>query len=104
MPTPVEVSLVKLRGDQFAPHARIEALGGVWRGQPWSMSERSLVAEIEQPDDSRAWNFFVRIDRDEVPIIIRSKDGRKYLSAGNDPVALLTLPEMPRERALGWEA
>jgi hypothetical protein len=81
----------------------IEALGGVWNRQPWSMSERSLIVEIEQPDDRRQWNFFVKVDGWDVPITIRVEGGRKHLSAGGDPVALFRLPEMPRERALGWE-
>jgi hypothetical protein len=96
MPTPVEVSCLR-RG---AP-GRIEALGGMWQGQPWSLSERELIVAIEQP--GRQWDFFVSIDRDKVPIIIRIENGRKHLTAGDQPVALLRLREMPRERALGWE-
>jgi hypothetical protein len=98
MPTPVEVSCVRRRGP-----GRIEALGGVWNGQPWSMSERSLIVEIEQPDDQRQWNFFAKIEGGAVPIAIRVEDGRKHLSAGGDRDALLRLPDMPQERALGWE-
>jgi hypothetical protein len=98
MPTPIEVSCVRSRSP-----GRIEALGGVWNGQPWSMSERSLIVEIEQPDDRRQWNFYAVIDGAAVPITIRVESGRKYLSAGGDPLALLRLPEMPLERALGWE-
>jgi hypothetical protein len=98
MPTPVEVSCVERRGP-----GQIEALGGIWRGQPWSMSERSLIAEIELPDDRRAWNFFVTIDGHAAPIVLFVDNGRKHLSVAGDPAALLRLPEMPRERALGWE-
>jgi hypothetical protein len=52
----------------------------------------------------RQWNFFVRIDGWETPITLRVENGRKHLFAGVDPVALFGLPEMSRERALGWEA
>jgi hypothetical protein len=98
MPTPVEVTCVRKSGP-----GRIEALGGVWNGQPWSMSERNLIVEIEQPDDRCQWNFFARIAGAAVPVIIRVEIGRKHLSAGSDPIALLRLPEIPQEQALGWE-
>jgi hypothetical protein len=38
-----------------------------------------------------------------VPTVVVFENGRKCLSAGHDPFALLRLPEMRRERALGWE-
>jgi hypothetical protein len=47
--------------------------------------------------------FFAVIDGEALPITIRAESGRKYLSAGGDPVALFRLPEMLSERALGWE-
>jgi hypothetical protein len=98
MPTPVEVSCVRKSGPGL-----IAALGGVRNGQPWSMSERNVIVEIEQPDDRRQWNFFARIDGAAVAVIIRVESGRKHLVAGGDPAALFGLPEMPRERVLGWE-
>jgi hypothetical protein len=51
----------------------------------------------------RQWDFFVTIGGSGVPITIRVESGRKHLSAAGDLVTLLRLPEMPRERALGWE-
>jgi hypothetical protein len=98
MPARVEVSCVRRRGP-----GRIEALGGVWNGQPWSMSERNVIVEIDQPDDRRQWNFFVKIDGWDVPITLRVESGRKHLSAGGDPSALFRLPKMPREPAPDWE-
>jgi hypothetical protein len=80
MPTPVEVSCVRRGGP-----ARIEALGGVWQGQPWSMSESTVIAEIERP--GRQWDFFATIDGYEVPIVVGFENDRKCLSAGHDPFA-----------------
>ncbi len=96
MPTLVEVSCVRRRGP-----GRIEALGGMWQGQPWSMLESTVIAEIERPE--RQWDFFVTIDGDKAPIGVGFENGRRCLTVGSDPAALFRLPEMPRERALGWE-
>jgi hypothetical protein len=99
MPTPVEVSHVKR---SRVNRSGIEGLGGTFRGQPWYLSERKVIAEIEQPDDSRAWNFYITADGLQVPIVIVSKDGRKYLTVKGRPHALLELSEQP-EQVLGWE-
>jgi hypothetical protein len=95
MPTPVEVSCVRRSGWD------IEALGGTWNWQPWSMSAPDVIAEIERP--GRQWDFFIILDGEELPITIRGEGGRKSLCAGRDPIALFRLPEIPREKALGWE-
>jgi hypothetical protein len=95
MPTPVEVSCVRTNAE------RIEALGGMWNGQPWSLSEWHLIEEIELPDDKRQWDFFVTIAGAKMPVVVRQTSGRKHLAVNH--FDLLGLPEMPRERALGWE-
>jgi hypothetical protein len=93
MPTPVEVSYVKRSRVKLTG---IDALGGIWRDRPWSMSERNLIAEIQQPAETRQWNFYVTIDGLQVPIVVVGlRNGRSCLTAGSDPAALLRLPEMP---------
>ena len=56
MSTPVEVPYVKRSRVKLTG---IDALGGIWRDRPWSMSERNLIAEIQQPAETRQWNFYV---------------------------------------------
>jgi hypothetical protein len=66
------------------------------------MSEGNFIAEIERPHDERQWNFFVMIDGDPVPIVVGFENGRKCLCVASQPAAIFRLPEMRRERALGW--
>ena len=101
MPTPVEVSYVKLRTDVPGGLSRIEGLGGIFRDRPWYMSERNLIAEAQHPEDRRTWNFYVSIGGRSVPLAVAVHDGRKYLTTlGEDAFSatLLALPPMP----LGW--
>jgi len=78
MPTPVEVSHIKRSAMN---RSGVEGLGGTWRNRPWYMSERNVICEIEQPDVTRQWDFFVVIDGENVPITVVSIDGRKHLMA-----------------------
>jgi hypothetical protein len=59
MPTPVEISFVKMSDDLPSQPRRIEGLGGIFRDRPWYMSERNLIAEAEKPEGIRAWNFYI---------------------------------------------
>jgi hypothetical protein len=100
MPTPVEVSFVKVRDDP-SRHRRIEGLGGIFRDRPWYMSERNVIVEAELPEATRTWNFFLRSGDEAVPLIVAVHDGRKYLTTPgeNGPSAKLdALPRLP----LGW--
>jgi hypothetical protein len=102
MPTPVEISFVKVRDDVPSRPRRIEGLGGMFRDRPWYMSERYLIVEAEQPEATRAWNFFLRSGGEAVPLVVAVHNGRKYLTTPgeNGPSAKLdALPPLPP----GWE-
>lgn len=101
MPTPVEVSFVKMRDDVLSRPPRIEGLGGIFRDRPWYMSERNLIVEAEQPEATRAWNFFLWSGGEAVPLIVAVHDGRKYLTTPGkkgESEMLLGLPPLP----VGW--
>jgi hypothetical protein len=57
MPTPVEISFVKLSDDLARRPRRSEGLGGIFRDRPWYMSEPNLIVAAEKPEAIRAWNF-----------------------------------------------
>ena len=102
MPTPVEISFVKIRDGVSSPVRRIEGLGGTFRDRPWYMSERNLIAEAEKPEATRAWNFYVWNGAEAVPLIVAVQDGRKYLTTPGENGAsakLITLPPMPQDWA-----
>jgi hypothetical protein len=101
MPTPVEVSFVKLRDDVLARPPRIEGLGGTFRDRPWYLSERNLIVEVEQPEATRAWNFFLWSGGEAVPLIVAVHDGRKYLTTPGKNGESGPLFELPRLPA-GW--
>jgi hypothetical protein len=102
MPTPVEISFIKMR-DDLGFHVRgIEGLGGIFRDRPWYMSERNLIAEVEKPEATRAWNFYLRNGGEAVPLIIAVRDGRKYLTTPGENGAsakLAALPPVPSDFA-----
>ena len=56
------------------------------------MSERNVIREIGLPDRERHWDFFVMVDGKAAPVLVRSENGRKHLTVGGEPAALLTLP------------
>jgi hypothetical protein len=98
MPTPVEISFVKLRDGVASTARRIEGLGGTFRYRPWYMSERSIIAEAEQPDATRAWDFHVRNGAETVPLVVVVQEGRKYLTTpgeNRESARLLGLPPLP---------
>src|SRR5580704_1168557 len=101
MPTPVEISFVKVRDDVRSRPRQIEGLGGVFRDRPWYMSERNLIVEAEQPEAPRTWNFFLWSSGEAVPLIVAVRDGRKYLTTpgeNSESGELLGLPRLPA----GW--
>jgi hypothetical protein len=85
MPTPVEVSHIKR---SVVNSSGIEGLGGMWRDRPWYMSERSLIWEIEWPDDRRQWSFYVQSGDKRLPVIVSSSDGRIPHDGRRPPRAL----------------
>jgi hypothetical protein len=95
MPTPVEISFVKMRDDL---PCRIEGLGGLFRDRPWYMSEHNLIAEAEKPEATRVWNFYVRSGAEAVPLIVAIHDGRKCLTTpgeNGEGAKLVALPPLP---------
>jgi hypothetical protein len=101
MPTPVEISFVKVRDDIPSRPRRIEGLGGFFCDRPWYMSERNLIVEAEQPEATRAWNFFLRSSDAAMPLIVAIRDGRKYLTTpgeNGESDELFGLPPLPA----GW--
>jgi hypothetical protein len=95
MATPVEITFVKMR-DDFP--CRIEGLGGLFRDQPWYMSEHYLIAEAEKPEATRVWDFYVRTDAEAVPLIVAVHDGCKYLTTpgeNGEAAKLVGLPPLP---------
>jgi hypothetical protein len=104
MPTPVEISFVKICDDFAGQPRRIEGLGGTFRDRPWYMSERNLIAEAEKPEAIRVWNFYVRNGGEPVPLIVAVHDGRKYLSTpgeNGESAKLVALPRVPPAWARG---
>ena len=60
------------------------------------MSETDIIAELEKPDGTRRWNFYVSVNSRSVWVIVASHSGRKYLKTEADgyaPNNLLNLPE-----------
>jgi hypothetical protein len=95
MPTPVEISFVKMRDDL---PSRIEGLGGMFLDRPWYMSEHNLIAEAEKPEATRVWDFYVRNGAEAVPLVVASHDGRKYLTTpgeNGEAAKLVALPPLP---------
>jgi hypothetical protein len=102
MPTPVEISFVKMRDDLPGRPRRIEGLGGMFRDRPWYMSERDLIAEAEKPEATRTWNFYVWNGAEAVPLLLGLQDGRKYLATpeeSGEAAELVALPPLPSDWA-----
>lgn len=93
MATPVQVSCIKRRGGTLPPHKQIEIIGGIWNYKPWHLAERYAIAEAEKPADLRQWDFWVDIDGNMAPLLVATRDGRKYLTTPNGEDPLLSLPD-----------
>lgn len=94
----VQVNCSTKRADPCAPHERIQGLGGVHGGQRWYLEERAVIAEIEQPDETRQWRFYTSVSHGFAWVIVARHEGRKYLKTqadGYSPDNLLTLPNCP---------
>jgi hypothetical protein len=96
MPTPVEISFVKM-GDGYLGH-RIAGLGGLFRDRPWYLCEISLIAEAEKPDATRIWDFYLQNGAETIPLIVAVRGERKHLATPGEsaPSArLVALPPLP---------
>ncbi len=94
----VQVSCITKRGGHYNPHERIQGLGGVHNGKRWWMSEDDIIAELEKPQSSRRWNFYVHVGTHSVWVIVAVHNGRKYLKTqpdGYSPDNLLSLDDCP---------
>jgi len=94
----IQVSCIRKRGDHYDPHERIEGLGGMHGGKPWYLPEDTIIAELEKPDLTRRWNFYVSVNGKTAWVLVASHNGRKYLKTTADgyaPNNLLSLPDCP---------
>jgi len=95
MATPVEISCVKRRSGTLDPASPVEGFGGFFNHKPWYLHERYVIAETEKPPSRRAWDFYVRVGGEPVPVVVAAHGGRKVLIARDDAASLLRLPECP---------
>src|SRR5262245_52645348 len=100
MPTPVEISFVKM-GPGYLRH-RIEGLGGLFRDRPWYLCERSLIEEAEKTEATRIWDFYLRDGAETVPLIVAVHGGRKHLATPGESAPAARLVALPRLPPL-WE-
>ena len=82
------------RSDRTDPQERITHIGGRNHGgSQWKISLQAAIDGI----DSGHWAFFVRIQERRIPVVAAAgRSGGRYLTtavAGEEPNALLTLPE-----------
>lgn len=93
--TTYQVACINKRGSHYDAHERISHIGGITGdGFRWKLSEDDAIRSIEQGK----CQFFVRVNGQQVDVIIASHDNRKYLkttSDGYSPNNLLNLPECP---------
>lgn len=74
------------------PHDRIQSVGGVSGGQRWKMSQKDVIAYIE----NGTYAFYVSVNGQSVWVIVATHNGNKYIKTQNDgqhPNNLLSLPE-----------
>ena len=93
MPTPVEISFVKM-GDGYLGH-RIAGLGGLLRDRPWYLCESSLIAEAEKPAATRVWDFYLLNGAETVPLIVAVRGGRKHLATPGESAPSARLVALP---------
>jgi hypothetical protein len=89
MPTPVTVTCAAIHD------GRIERLGGMHDGKPWSMAIGAVVAELGRPADQRQWDFVVSAHGRTAPLAV---NGAGVVAPGVD---LLSLPECPPQQLDG---
>lgn len=98
MPTNIQVSCIRKRGNHYNPHERIQGLGGVLNDQRWFLTEEVILADIVKPESERQWNPYVSVNGHSVWIVRAVHNGRAYLKTqpdGYSPDNLLALPECP---------
>jgi hypothetical protein len=74
--------------DGSDPDNRIDEVGG----SDWKKSEDTVIGEIENGTEE----YFVKVDGAEVDVVVREREGRKYLRTDPDKTTknnLLSLPE-----------
>jgi Protein of unknown function (DUF3892) len=94
----VQVSCITKRHGHLDPHERIEGLGGVFDGKPWYLPENEIIAELEELDETRRWDFYTSVGGKTVWVVVAVHEARKYLKTttdGYEPNNLLNLPECP---------
>jgi hypothetical protein len=90
MSTPIQVTCARIC------EGRIERLGGVQNGSPWSMSVASIIAEIERPDGKQQWDFEASAHGITARVTVVTQGGAKSLDS--EGVNLLDLPECPPQQ------
>ena len=98
MPANVQVSCIRKRGNHYDPHERIEGLGGMHDSKRWYMIEADIIAELENPESTRRWNFYTSVNGHSVSVVIATHNQRLYLKTTADdyePNNLLSLPGCP---------
>lgn len=76
--------------DGSDPDNRIDEVGG----PGWKKTENVVIREIENEDRE----YFVEVDNARVKVVVKEREGRKYLRTDPDQTTknnLLSLPECP---------
>jgi hypothetical protein len=76
--------------DGSDPDNRIDEVGG----PGWKKSEDTVIDEI----DNQGRDYFVKVNGAQVDVVVRDREGRKYLRTDPDKTTennLLSLPECP---------
>jgi len=74
--------------DSSDPDHRIDSVGG----DGWTKSEDKVIDEIDSGDE----DYYVREDGERVDVVVREREGRKYLRTDPDKTTqnnLLSLPD-----------
>ena len=94
MAAAVEIKCIN-KNDRNDPHERILSIGGVnATGTRWKMSQSDAINAIE----NGTYSFYVSAAKESAWVIVRTRNGRKYLRTQTDDTKLdnlLSLPECP---------
>ncbi len=89
-----QVSCINKRGSHYAPHERIQNIGGIFNGSRWKEMESVAIIQI----NNKTHEYYVNKNGREVDVIVAMHNGRPYLKTredGYEPNNLLSLPECP---------